>query len=420
MIGIGHHARQPRRIEHALLEIELPGAVLLRHQPALQPVGEPRHDALQMRELLVEIAAQPFQLVMVAEVFGRDHLVEFRREGVIFRPARLVGAARIRPRRLARRLVVAEFAVVEGVAGRGLRAFHRAFRHLVGRRLRLIGAHFLGGVGIGRALGAGLVVLAVAIVVLVLVLVGLGVAVVAEFERGQQVMHRIAELRLILGEAIEPVEPGADLVFQHRAPEVDHLAGGRGRRQPGQALAHQHRQRVGQRRVGAVGDLVELAAMEMIVEHRGEIFRDARPSAASRALRPGPARRPRTRRAPADFPASACDALSDRGRRASARSKSAWPRTIAASRRVILRAGSGSRALPGASPGRSAAKLTSSSGFFAIARRQAVTARLNGSVGASFDPVRNLELSGHFSSRHPSSRRTPGPITTRGHCCPEF
>jgi len=43
------------------LEIEFPGAVLLRHQPALQPVGEPRHDPLQMRQLLVEIAAQALQ-----------------------------------------------------------------------------------------------------------------------------------------------------------------------------------------------------------------------------------------------------------------------------------------------------------------------------------------------------------------------
>src|SRR6202034_178778 len=70
--------------------------------------------------------------------------------------------------------------------------------------------------------------------------------------------------------------------------------------------------------------------------------------------------------------------------------ESAWPRTMAASRRVILRAGSGSRALPGDRPGRSAAKVTSSSGAFAIARRHDVTARLKGSVGASFDPVRNL------------------------------
>src|SRR4051794_39877866 len=69
-----------------------------------------------------------------------------------------------------------------------------------------------------------------------------------------------------------------------------------------------------------------------------------------------------------------------------------WPRATRPPRRVILRAGSGSRALPGASPGRSAANVTSSSGALAIARRHDVTARLNGSVGASLEPVRNLEL----------------------------
>ncbi len=95
--------------------------------------------------------------------------------------------------------------------------------------------------------------------------------------------------------------------------------------------------------------------------------------------------------------------------------ESAWPRTMAASRLVILRAGSGSRALPGARPGRSAANVTSSSGVFAIARRQAVTARLNGSVGASFDPVRNLELDVVILLSPPSSPRKRGPITTGGH-----
>src|SRR3954468_2411910 len=115
---------------------------------------------------------------MVTEIFGRDHFVEFRREGMIFRTARLIGAARIRPGRLTRRLVVAEFAVIEGVAGGGLRAFHRAFRRFVGRGLRLVGAHFLSRVAVGRAFSAGLVVLAVAVVVLVFVLVGLGIAVV--------------------------------------------------------------------------------------------------------------------------------------------------------------------------------------------------------------------------------------------------
>ncbi len=51
----------------------------------------------------------------------------------------------------------------------------------------------------------------------------------------------VAEFRLVLGEPVEPVEPPADLVFQDRTPEIDHLLGGGGRRQPGQPLAHQHR-----------------------------------------------------------------------------------------------------------------------------------------------------------------------------------
>src|SRR5437879_2886205 len=54
-------------IEQALLEIELPGAVLLRHQPSLQPVGQARHHALQMRQLLVEITAQPLELFRLAQ-----------------------------------------------------------------------------------------------------------------------------------------------------------------------------------------------------------------------------------------------------------------------------------------------------------------------------------------------------------------
>ena len=52
---------------------------------------------------------------------------------------------------------------------------------------------------------------------------------------------------------------------------------------------------------------------------------------------------------------------------------------------LSLRGGSGSRTLPPIRPGRSAAKETSNSGLRAIARKQPVTARLNGSVGESFD-----------------------------------
>src|SRR5271168_1271872 len=72
--------------------------------------------------------------------------------------------------------------------------------------------------------------------------------------------------------------------------------------------------------------------------------------------------------------------------------ESAWPRTIAASRSLSRRGGSGSRALPPARPGRSDAKLTSRSFLPAIARRQTPTARLNGSVGASFAAAFGLML----------------------------
>ena len=138
---------------------------------------------------------------------------------------------------------------------------------------RLVGAHFLRGVALGRALGAGLVVLALLLVVLVLVLVGVGVALVAEFERLQQIVHDVAEL------APGPRRSGSS--WSSRGPILSSSTGRHrstsffaavGRRQAGQPLAHQHRQRVRQRRVGAVGDLVELAAMEMIVEHRGEVL----------------------------------------------------------------------------------------------------------------------------------------------------
>ena len=61
---------QPRRIEHAFFQIEAPGAVLLRHQAALQAVGEAADDALQRLQLLIEISAQPRQLFGVAQLFG--------------------------------------------------------------------------------------------------------------------------------------------------------------------------------------------------------------------------------------------------------------------------------------------------------------------------------------------------------------
>src|SRR5882757_158011 len=65
---------------------------------------------------------------------------------------------------------------------------------------------------------------------------------------------------------------------------------------------------------------------------------------------------------------------------------------MATSCALSLRGGSGRRALPPAMPGRSAAKVTSSSGWRASARMQPDTARLNGSAGDSLGEALGLVL----------------------------
>ena len=69
---VDDHARQPRGVEQALLEIELPGAVLLRQQAALQAIGEAGDDAREMLQLLVEIGAQALQFLGLAQLLGVD------------------------------------------------------------------------------------------------------------------------------------------------------------------------------------------------------------------------------------------------------------------------------------------------------------------------------------------------------------
>ena len=87
-------------------------------------------------------------------------------------------------------------------------------------------------------------------------------------------MHGVAELALVLDQVLELVEiaPGASSI-SGRQRSTSFLAAGGGA--AGQPLAHHQRQRVGDRRVGAIGDLVEFAAVEALVEHGGEIVGDA-------------------------------------------------------------------------------------------------------------------------------------------------
>ena len=88
-------------------------------------------------------------------------------------------------------------------------------------------------------------------------------------------MDDVAEARLVLDQLLEPVEILAGAVLDQRTPELDQALRRRRRRHAGEPLAHQHGERLLDRRVGAVGDLVELAAMEAVVDHGGEVLGDA-------------------------------------------------------------------------------------------------------------------------------------------------
>ncbi len=97
-------------------------------------------------------------------------------------------------------------------------------------------------------------------------------------------MDGVAELALIVEQALQAVETLAGAVLDERPPQVDELLRRRRRRLPGKPLAHHHGDGLLDRRVGAVGDLVELAAVEAVVDHRGEIVLHAEHAARADRL----------------------------------------------------------------------------------------------------------------------------------------
>ena len=99
-------------------------------------------------------------------------------------------------------------------------------------------------------------------------------------------MDGIAKACLILDQIFQPVETTPGLVLDDRTPQFDELLRRCRWRLPGQTLAHHHRDRFLDRGIGTVGDLVELAAMKFVVEHRREILRDTRHPARADRLHP--------------------------------------------------------------------------------------------------------------------------------------
>ena len=275
LLRVDDDARQARGIEHALFQVELPGAALLRHQLALQAIGQAGNDAGEVLQLLVQIVAQALQFLRLAQVLGFDGLVEFVGESFV------VGAAPLAPRR-GRRRVLRRFVGVAGVGivgeftRRRVGGLHRALFEVLSRivggfhlhgllRILLLALAFAGVGAVGR--------LVLARFVRVGVLVGARIG--AHVERSEQSMDRLGEGALVEQDRVQRVERARRLGLDEGAPEIDDALRAGRRRQARQALAHQHRHGVLQRRLGAVLGLGEGALVVAVVEHGGQVRRHA-------------------------------------------------------------------------------------------------------------------------------------------------
>src|SRR5262245_59029322 len=91
-----------------------------------------------MRKLLVEITAQPIELLGLAQVFGGDDLVVPGDEWPVIRAARLVLAMPARTPRLRRCLGVTHFRVVRAFCRKRLGRVGRSIGHVLGGGVRLL------------------------------------------------------------------------------------------------------------------------------------------------------------------------------------------------------------------------------------------------------------------------------------------
>ena len=279
MHRVGDDAGEARGVEDAFVEIELPGAVLLRHQAALQAIGELADHALEMRELLVEMVAQAAEFLGVAQRVGLDDLVELVGIGVILLAGGLVAErARRQPRTLgaARLLLVARahLHLGLGLVGDGLGSIV-----LLGRVLGFLalGAVALGLAGIALVV-AGLVRLTVGVLlvlrVLVVVVLQFG-RLVAELEVADELAGGAGE-RFLVGERIaQLLEITAGGAFDVGAPHVDHRLGRFRRLGAEELFAGDQADHVGDRRIFLGLDAGMAALVGALAPQGREIVGDA-------------------------------------------------------------------------------------------------------------------------------------------------
>ena len=275
---VGHHAGQPAGVEHALLEVEIPRARLLGHQPALQPIGELRDHALQVLQLLVELLAQAGQLGGVTEVLGADLLVELPGEGAVRRLD--IGGRALARRLRAARPVVALGGLVALLGVLGILALGRLALHLLG-----LGGQRALGLALAVALAFLLLVLLAGLVRSLLALVGLlrlGVDLrLGQIHRREQFARRTGEGVLVGASARHLGHRRLRLRADRLAPQRQH-AGHAGRvggaRHP---LAREQAERGGHRQLVAPGHAVVSLGLALLGQARAQIGRDpAHPVAA--------------------------------------------------------------------------------------------------------------------------------------------
>ena len=246
MGGIDHHPGEAGGVEHALLLVEVPAARLLRQQSALEPVGEPRDDVLQAAQLLIEIGAEPAELLLVAQ-FGRlDGFVEAGREDLVIAVRREFPIA---PAGGGKGAVVDIF--VGGALG--LVHFHLVRAAFIGRAvLGLLAAHLhvaAGGVGIvallGRLFAAPL--LALGLVAAFLRLILIEVLRGRQIEVHEQLARQLGEGRLVIERERQRIELGPRLFLDPRGDQLEPGQRGPGRRLAGQPLAGEQSDRGRQR-----------------------------------------------------------------------------------------------------------------------------------------------------------------------------
>ena len=257
MAGADDHAGQARGIEQTLFLVEIPAAVLLRHEAALQAVGEPRDDALQTGQLAVEIGPQPVQFLVIAQLGRLDHLVELVGIGLVVEVFRQVGPRAVRADGLhALAIVVRRVAVGH---------FLLALDVLLGIAIGLAVGDFAARIAFLR-LGLALVLFVGVLVLLgrfaVVLVPVVGAAIVRRIRQGQFQMAEHVERQVLEGPLVvervgKAVHVGADLGEDIAAHHVHARLCAVGHGFARQCLAQHQRKRGRQRhlvRLARLGD----------------------------------------------------------------------------------------------------------------------------------------------------------------------